>query len=107
MVQDTLAESVERAWNLIDSTKKIPLVIDCWKWVLSLIILGKGDNTLVESCCSLWGTLVENTVEILVELEETENTNNKNINETIEIVRENNGDGLNEDDDTLGLEIEM
>lgn len=70
MNEDSLAETVEKAWGMIDASVKFLLVIDRWKRVLGLIILGKGDNHLVETCRGLRKSLVDDAMKILVDLDD-------------------------------------
>ena len=49
MRNDTLAESIEEAWDLVEP-EKLTNIYMRWKKVLELIIKGKGDNQLVEKC---------------------------------------------------------
>ena len=50
MSKDSLARTVEQAWELVDGSTKFYAVHERWKKVLSLIVLGGGGNSLVERC---------------------------------------------------------
>ena len=50
MSENSLARTVEQAWELVDGSTKFSAVHERWKKVLSLIVLGGGGNSLVERC---------------------------------------------------------
>ena len=107
MTEDSLAESVKKAWNYIDSAKKFPLVVDRWKHVLGLILLGKGDNHLVESCRGLRSSLVEDTIQILVDF--GSGGNNDDVDELEDLIVglndiNDDNEGRNSDDD-FGVKV--
>ena len=62
MKEDSLARTIERAWELVDGTSKFHAVHERWKKVLSLILLGGGGNSLVEKCRGIRRSLDDITV---------------------------------------------
>ena len=50
MKEDSLACTIEHAWDLFDGNIKFKAVHERWKKVLSLILLGGSGNSLVEKC---------------------------------------------------------
>ena len=105
--EDSLAESVSKAWNYINLAKKFPLVVDRWKRVLGLILLGKGDNHLVESCRGLRSSLVEDTIQILVDF--GSGGNNDDVDELEDLIvglNDINDDNEgNKSDDDFGVNV--
>ena len=69
MKEDCLARTIEQAWDLVDGFTKFKSVSERWKKVLSLILLDKGGNSLVEKCRGLRKSLDDITV-LLAEQEE-------------------------------------
>ena len=62
MKEDSLARTIECAWDLVDGTTKFKAVHERWKKVLSLILLGGGGNSLVEKCRGIKRNLDDITV---------------------------------------------
>ena len=62
MNEDSLSRTIEQAWGLVDGYTKFKSVVERWKKVLSLIILGKGGNSLVEKCRGLQRSLDDITI---------------------------------------------
>ena len=68
MHPDVLGETVERAWHHIDGMVKIPPIIDRWKRVLGLIMLGNGGNELVDKCRGCHPS-IDDFVDLFVEVD--------------------------------------
>ena len=62
MKEDSLAQTIEWAWELVNGSTKFHAVYERWKKVLSLILLGGGGNLLAEKCRDIRRSLDDITV---------------------------------------------
>ena len=95
---DVLAQTVKKAWDVIDGKAKFGVVVErWWKRVLNLILLGKGGNELVEQYRGV-RTAIDDVVALLVDYGDVDE---ENLDDAVENMINDDVTEDNEDSDDI------